>query len=123
MTTTKVADAVAIEVRIPAEMAEFAADSSYSPRMRVARVEQALKAWSVANETSSDAPDSPEGAEQAVLCLLSDLRHYCDAKGLAFAPIDRLAYQEYLSVLVESRQSANSGAARAISGVQVDRTH
>jgi len=91
MTTTKVAGAVAIEIRIPAEMAEFASDPFYSPRMRVARVEQALKAWGVANETSDDAPDSPEGAEHAVLCLLADLRHYCDAKGLAFAPIDRLA--------------------------------
>lgn len=123
MSTTKVSDAVAIEIRIPAEMSEFASDSFYSPRMRVARVEQALKAWGVANETSSDVPNSPEGAEHAVLCLLADLRHYCDAKGLAFAPIDRLAYQEYLSVLVESRQSSIAGDSLEAGGVQIERAH
>ncbi len=51
---------------------------------RVARAEEALKAegW-------------PEEGKCAVVDLLSDLRHFCDANDLSYHELDRTAHHHY----------------------------
>jgi hypothetical protein len=36
-----------------------------------------------------------EDSDDAVADLLADIRHFCDARGLAFGDIDRRAHQNY----------------------------
>lgn len=44
--------------------------------------------------------DTPE---TDITDLLADIRHFCDANGLDFANLDRMAYQHYLAELGEER--------------------
>ena len=45
-----------------------------------------------------------EDANPAVIDILCDLRHFCDANKLTFADCDRIAYQHYLVELGEERK-------------------
>lgn len=84
---------VTVEVAVPALDPKFVSEPTYTAGMRVARMEQAVKAWNVADESDAVCarPD-----EHAVVCILADLRHYCDAHGMDFAQMDRHAYADYL---------------------------
>ncbi|KVV40961.1 hypothetical protein WT27_13650 [Burkholderia territorii] len=84
---------VTVEVAVPALDAKFASEPTYTAGMRVARMEQAVKAWNVADESDAVCarPD-----EHALVCILADLRHYCDAHGMDFSQMDRHAYADYL---------------------------
>lgn len=103
---TNTADTVSVDIKVPAEMPEFSEDLTYSPRMRVVRVGQSLKAWRVADQTFESDPATPDGIEQTVLGMLADLRFLCDEHGLDFARIDRMAYGDYMMVKEEARREA-----------------
>ena len=90
-----------VEVVIPANAPEFASEQSYTAKMRVARVTQSIKAWRVADE--AEAEPSGELDEHVVICMLADLRHYCDVHGLDFAKLDRHAYADYREQLANDR--------------------
>lgn len=81
--------------------------------MRVVRVGQSLKTWRVADQTFESDPTTPEGIEQTVLGMLSDLRFLCDEHGLDFARIDRMAYGDYTVVKNEARREAAKQAESA----------
>ncbi|KKI36161.1 hypothetical protein VI03_25700 [Burkholderia vietnamiensis] len=89
-----------VEVAVPALDPKFASEPTYTAGMRVARMEQAVKAWNVADESDAVCaqPD-----EHAVVCMLADLRHYCDAHGMDFAQMDRHAYADYLEQKANDR--------------------
>jgi hypothetical protein len=61
------------------------ADMNAGPEMRVALVERIFTT------------DYDDGPEQDVAEILADLRHYCDAHGLAFHELDRKAHDFYLA--------------------------
>jgi hypothetical protein len=88
---------------IPGLAPEFASEHTYTAAMHVSRLEQAIKAWHVADETYEDVASGPLSAEHAVVCMLADYRHYCDAKGLDFAKLDRNAYSDYREHLANDR--------------------
>lgn len=91
---------VTVEVAVPGLDPKFASESTYTAGMRVARMEQAVKAWNVADE-SDKVCAQPD--EHAVVCMLADLRHYCDAHGMGFAQMDRHAYADYLEQKANDR--------------------
>ena len=64
-------------------------DDQSSPETRVALVEHILK--------DSYGTDFMIDPEQDVAEILADLRHYCDAHGLAFHELDRRAHGFYLA--------------------------
>ncbi len=105
MTTTSV-DTQTLDVKIPAEMPEFAAEQSFTSAMRVVRVEQAVKAWQIADQTFELAPGTSIPFEHAIVCMLSDLRFLCDQHGLDFARLDRRAYDDYVESLATERRKA-----------------
>ncbi|WP_199028523.1 hypothetical protein [Ralstonia sp. ASV6] len=86
---------VNVAISIPAQMPEFSAEQSFNPKMQVARFEQAMKAWRVADESASLVAGPNE--RDAVVLMLADLRHYCDVHGLNFGRLDREAYTEYVN--------------------------
>lgn len=94
---------VPVDVVIPARDPKFAAELSFTAAMRVDRLGQAIKAWRVADDSPEDAGSGTEPDEHAVVCLLADLRHYCDAHGLDFALLDRGACADYLEQLANDR--------------------
>ena len=57
---------------------------------RAKRAQNALNGGNY-HEGSADDPT-------AVVDLLADLRHFCDARGMDFADLDRIAYNHYTSV-------------------------
>ncbi|ASW03646.1 hypothetical protein [Paraburkholderia aromaticivorans] len=103
---TNTADTLSVDIKVPAEMPEFSEDLTYSPRMRVVRVGQSLKTWRVADQTFESDRATPEGIEQTVIGMLSDLRFLCDEHGLDFARIDRMAYGDYTVAKNEARREA-----------------
>jgi hypothetical protein len=103
-----------VRISIPAEMQEFASHQSFGPAMRVVRLQQAMRAWRVADQSLEDAPDRMEADEHVAVCMLADLRHYCDANGLDFADLDRLAYADYVEQAALAR--AEEGATHEGSG-------
>lgn len=44
-----------------------------------------------------------EGHETALVDLLSDIRHFCDSRGLNLADIDRVAHNHYTCEVVQAR--------------------
>lgn len=81
-------------ISVPAEMPQFAERQSFGPDMRVMRLQQAVRAWRVADDSQLHAPGSgPDKA--AIVSMLADIRHYCDAGGLEFGKLDRLAHADY----------------------------
>lgn len=70
------------------------------PRMnrRARRAQDALNGGNY-HEGSTDDPT-------AVVDLLADLRHFCDARGLDFAELDMSAYSHYIK---EPKGSSNGG--------------
>jgi hypothetical protein len=67
----------------------MAATDDTSPETRVDLVEHILE--------SNYGTDVLIDPEQDAAELLADLRHYCDAHGLAFHELDRKAHQFYLA--------------------------
>lgn len=96
------ASVVEITVNVPASDPGFASEPTYTAKMRVSRIEQAMKAWHVADETSQDF-QAGEVSEHAVVVMLADLRHYCDAYGLPFSQLDRHAHADYMDQLENDR--------------------
>ncbi|VWC79201.1 hypothetical protein BLA39750_01071 [Burkholderia lata] len=94
---------VSVDVVVPARDPKFASEPTYTAKMRVARVKQAMKAWRVADESCDDAASNTEPDTLAVACLLADLRHYCDAHGLDFSAMDRGGYADYCDQLGDDR--------------------
>ncbi|BBA45478.1 TPA: hypothetical protein ACK3Q6_007017 [Burkholderia cepacia] len=92
-----------VDVVIPARDPKFASEPTYTAKMRVARLKQAMKAWRVADESSDDASSDTEPDTLAVSSLLADLRHYCDAYGLDFSAMDRGGYADYCDQLSNDR--------------------
>lgn len=96
-----------LSVLIPARAARFAAEESMTAAMRVVRLEQAIKAWHVADETRGPMTDNDAAAdEDAVVLMLADMRHYCDQHGLDFGQLDRGAYADYCDQLDNDRHHA-----------------
>lgn len=100
-----------VELVIPGLAPEFVNEQSYTAAMRVARIGQTLKAWHVLDESPGASTDGSASDEQAVVCVLADLRHYCDTNGLDYALLDKHAYRDYLDQLENDRQSRTSGRA------------
>jgi hypothetical protein len=97
---------VPVEITVPALDPRFASEQSMTAAMRVVRVEQAIKAWHVADETGEDVVVGGGADEPAVVSLLADLRHYCDTHGLDFAKLDRYAYGDYRAQMATDRENA-----------------
>jgi len=95
---------VSFAISVPAHMPEFGTEQSFSPKMQVARIEQAMKAWRVADESAS--PGAGPTEQNAVVLMLADLRHYCDAHGLDFGGLDREAYTEYVDDKNRAREES-----------------
>lgn len=47
-----------------------------------------------------------ENSETALTDLLADIRHFCDAKELAFSDVDRRAHEHYSAEIVQARTGA-----------------
>lgn len=107
----KLPHVVSVDVLIPAHAPEFESEQEFTTAMCVARVAQAIKAWRVADETDDGIVAGGEPDVHAAVCLLADLRHYCDAKGLDFASLDRGAYSHYLEQRVNGRHHATAATA------------
>ena len=84
-----------VSIDIPALLPQFINERSFGPKMHAARVEQAMKAWSVADESECFA-EKAGAREDIVAGMLADLRHYCDDHNLDFANLDRQAYSGYV---------------------------
>lgn len=48
--------------------------------------------------------------DAAVIDLLTDLRHFCDARGYDLGNCDRIAHDHYLVELSEAKRAAAAGA-------------
>ncbi|WP_233874169.1 hypothetical protein [Paraburkholderia adhaesiva] len=80
-------------VSIPELMHRFSAEQSLSPAMRMVRIGQAIKAWHVADH-ADEIHDTPESAPSTLVCMLSDLRHDCEANQLDFTKLVGESYTE-----------------------------
>ncbi|QMI49821.1 hypothetical protein [Burkholderia sp. MBR-1] len=96
--------AVVVPITVPALDPKFASEPTYTACMRVARMEEAVKAWNVADQ-SDKVCAQPD--EHAVVCILADLRHYCDAHEMDFAQMDRHAYADYSEQKANDRHHEN----------------
>ena len=96
-----------VTVMVPAMMPEHAGSVNFNAAMRVSRLQQAMKAWRVADETADDASTPDQVDEDAVVCMLADIRHYCDKFGLDFGALDRGAHADYLEQLENDRHHAS----------------
>ena len=50
-----------------------------------------------------DYPSTHGDAEAAIVDLLADIRHWCDAEKARFAELDRTAYMHYSAEVVQAR--------------------
>jgi hypothetical protein len=75
---------------------------SKANRNRAKEVEAVIDVFRREAATKADAPLRTIRRDETLVDLLSNIRHWCDSRGLEFHVLDRLAYRHYSEELGEN---------------------